>query len=67
MKNIQNKLIKTLDKCKYCGRTWDEYGNRIKLSNFNYKINYEFICEDCQKDFYKRGWKDVKTYSVKMG
>jgi len=54
MKNIQNKLIKTLDKCKYCGRTWDEYGNRIKLSNFNYKINYEFICEDCQKDFYKR-------------
>ena len=42
-------------------------GNRIKLSNFNYKINYEFICEDCQKDFYKRGWIDVKTYSVKMG
>ena len=53
MKNIQNKLIKTLDKCKYCGRLFDEEENCIKLPKINYKIN-EFICEDCQKDFYKR-------------
>ena len=57
MKNIQNKLIKTLDKCKYCGRLFDEEENCIKLPKINYKIN-EFICEDCQKDFYKRGWKN---------
>jgi hypothetical protein len=52
MKNIQNELIKILDKCKICGRKWNEDGNFIKLPKFNYKIN-EFVCEDCQKDFYE--------------
>ena len=50
MKNIQNKLIKTLDKCKICGREWDEEGNFIKLPKFNYKI-IEFVCKDCDKNF----------------
>jgi hypothetical protein len=50
MKNIQNELIKTLDKCKICGRLWDEEENCIKLPKFNYKTNY-FICKDCDKNF----------------
>lgn len=50
LKNIQNELIKTLDKCKICGRLWDEEENCIKSPNFNYKIN-EFVCKDCDKNF----------------
>jgi len=55
MKNIENKLIRILDKCKICGRSWDEWGNFIKLPNFNYQINNEFICKDCKTNFSERG------------
>lgn len=60
MKNIQNELIKILDRCKICGRFWDEDGNCIKYTikfseNFNYKINNEFTCKDCCKNF--DGWR----------
>lgn len=50
MKNIINKSIKFLDRCKICGRLWDEEENCIKLPKFNYKIN-EFVCKDCNKNF----------------
>jgi hypothetical protein len=46
MKNIQNKLMIILDKCKICGRLWDENGNCVKEPKFNYQTN-EFICKDC--------------------
>ena len=57
MKNIQNKLIRILDKCKICGRLWDEKGNYIKLPNFNYQINNEFLCKDCCPNFNINGGK----------
>lgn len=60
MKNIQNKLIKVLDRCKICGRLWDAEEECIKLPKFNYKVN-EFICKDCCPNFDGNGGVNINA------